>query len=175
MIQEKLFIKEICDGREEEEEEEEENQHRNISLNLSDGQLHKYLDLVTHSCNEMLLKCEFEGHERDCAEIFNPVITDGGQCCGFNVMPEPLMFRKSESKLSSEEKSRWANWDIEDGYGDVVTEVKEDCANKEKGSSVGARHKRSSKTEEKGGCNKLVKTLFVELINIFGILFKVEK
>ena len=64
-------------------------------LDLSNDQVHHFLDSVSHSCEEMLVQCYFEGSERDCKEIFTPVITDDGQCCGFNVMPENVMFRNS--------------------------------------------------------------------------------
>ncbi len=31
----------------------------------------------------------------NCSEIFAPVITDEGQCCTFNTMPEAVMFKNA--------------------------------------------------------------------------------
>ena len=36
-------------------------------------------------------RCKFNGIERDCDKIFSSTITDDGQCCSFNAMPEELM------------------------------------------------------------------------------------
>ena len=62
--------------------------------------LHKYMADIGHNCDDMVLKCSFEGHERDCAEIFIHSITDEGQCCSFNIMPEALMFKNDITKAS---------------------------------------------------------------------------
>ena len=75
----------------------------------------------------MIVQCHFEGEERDCQEIFKPVITDDGLCCGFNVMPEHVMFRNKEKQGSEEEKRRWSNWDIQDGYRHKPDKGKPDC------------------------------------------------
>ena len=79
----------------------------------------------------MIVQCHFEGEERDCQEIFNPVITDDGQCCGFNVMPEHLMFRNKEKHGSEDEKRRWSNWDMQDGYKHTPDKGKPDCGYEE--------------------------------------------
>ena len=79
-----------------------------------------------------MVQCHFEGVERDCQEIFIPVITDDGQCCGFNVMPEHVMFRNKNKHGTVEEKRRWSNWDIQEGYkhkpdkGNPVCDEKDD-------------------------------------------------
>ena len=62
----------------------------------------------------MLVQCHFEGSDRDCSEIFTPVITDDGQCCGFNIMPEFVMFRDRDQEHYSEEVAgAWENWDMQ--------------------------------------------------------------
>ena len=73
-------------------------------LNLSDEDVHNMLNEVAHPCADMLVQvcgqqtieannfldknlfiewtlfqCHFEGEERDCEEIFIPVITDDGE------------------------------------------------------------------------------------------------
>ena len=55
---------------------------------------------LSHSCEDMLLNCFFEGHQRKCSEIFTSFITDEGQCCSFNIMPEALMFNNEETKVN---------------------------------------------------------------------------
>jgi hypothetical protein len=92
----------------------------------------------------MIVQYHFEGAERDCKEIFIPVITDDGQCCGFNVMPEHLMFRNNNYHSSEEEKNRWSNWDMQDGYKHKPNKGKPDCGQKESKHSV---HKRSTDAE----------------------------
>ena len=111
-------------------------------LDLSDDELHNMLDIVSHSCKEMIVQCHFEGAERDCKEIFIPVITDDGQCCGFNVMPEHVMFHNRDDHASEEEKEKWAHWDMQDGYMGKSRKGKPDCGQKETIHSV---HKRSTK------------------------------
>ena len=86
---------------------------------------------MSHSCEEMIVQCHFEGVERDCKEIFIPVITDDGQCCGFNVMPEHVMFRNKDQHSSEEEKKRWSHWNIQDGYLHTPDKGKPDCGAKE--------------------------------------------
>ena len=113
-------------------------------LDLSNDQVHHFLDSVSHSCEEMLVQCHFEGSERDCKEIFIPVITDDGQCCGFNVMPEHVMFRDRDYHSSEEEKKRWANWDMQDGYKGEPSKGKPDCSQEQRSHSV---HKRSTEVE----------------------------
>ena len=117
---------------------------RGATLDLSDDQVHDFLDSVSHSCEEMIVQCHFEGAERDCKEIFIPVITDDGQCCGFNVMPEHLMFRNKVGHGTDEEKKRWSNWDMQDGYNHKPNKGKPDCGQEENGHSV---HKRSAEAE----------------------------
>ena len=84
------------------------------TLDLSDDQVHDFLDSVSHFCEEMIVQCHFEGAERDCNEIIIPVITDDGQCCGFKVMPEHLMFRNRDEHGTDQEKKRSSNWDMQD-------------------------------------------------------------
>lgn len=63
--------------------------------------LHHFMEDLSHRCSDMILKCDFEGHERNCSDIFVPMITDEGQCCSFNIMPEALMFKNDITKVSS--------------------------------------------------------------------------
>ena len=40
------------------------------------------------------IRCKFDGHRRDCSKLFEVHITDEGQCCSFNMMPEYLIFNE---------------------------------------------------------------------------------
>ena len=91
-------------------------QKAELDLSLSDSEVHGLLESVSHSCDEMLVRCKFEGYERDCMEIFSPTITDDGQCCGFNIMPEHIMFRNKEDEGVEEDLERWSKWNIQEGY-----------------------------------------------------------
>ena len=81
-------------------------------------QLHHYLEDLAEPCNEMILRCSFEGHERKCSDLFYAQvghvygneaqrnyeefqITDEGLCCSFNTMPEPVMFRNDIVKVTT--------------------------------------------------------------------------
>ena len=37
-------------------------------------QLHHYLEDLAEPCNEMILRCSFEGHERKCSDLFYPQV-----------------------------------------------------------------------------------------------------
>ena len=103
----------------------------------------------------MLIQCHFEGNARDCSEIFIPVITDDGQCCGFNVMPEHVMFRNSDYHSSQEEKELWSNWDMQNGYSHTPNKGEPDCV--AKNSHHEKVHKRAAEyacTTEDGGPTK---------------------
>ena len=39
-------------------------------------------------------RCKFDGHTRDCSKLFEAHITDEGQCCSFNMMPEYMIFNE---------------------------------------------------------------------------------
>ena len=51
------------------------------------------MEKLSHSCGDNLVHCLYGGHKRDCSDLFSTVITDEGQCCAFNVMPDFLMLR----------------------------------------------------------------------------------
>ena len=70
-------------------------------MDMTGDQLHHYLNDLGMTCDQMVLRCNFEGNVRDCREIFTPTITDEGQCCSFNIMPEPLMFRTQVVKVGT--------------------------------------------------------------------------
>ena len=48
---------------------------------------------ISQPCNELLVTCIFLGKKVNCSDLFYPVITDEGQCCAFNIMPEEIMLR----------------------------------------------------------------------------------
>ena len=54
---------------------------------------------ISQPCNELLITCIFLGKKVDCSEIFYPVITDEGQCCAFNIMPEEIMMRADAAQV----------------------------------------------------------------------------
>ncbi len=68
-------------------------EEHHADLNISGTLLHTYLSDVGQQCSEMLVRCHFEGHDRACADLFEETVTDEGQCCAFNLMPEAVMFR----------------------------------------------------------------------------------
>jgi hypothetical protein len=86
-------------------------------------------------------RCTFMGHERNCSEIFSHVITDKGQCCSFNIMPDYLMYRSDVIEVSDRKHTtiivmhqsqatssliqaavddkvaeQWDNWELQQGY-----------------------------------------------------------
>ncbi len=75
----------------------------NGDLEMTGEMLHHYLGDLGTPCHEMLLRCHFEGRFFNCSDIFIPTITDEGQCCSFNIMPESVMFRSLEVSSSSGE------------------------------------------------------------------------
>ena len=98
-----------------------------MNLDLSEEEVHFMLDSVSHSCTEMIVQCKFGGFERDCMEIFSPIITDDGQCCSFNVMPEHVMFRNKEDHGTEEERRRWSGWHMHEGYTQAPNKGSPDC------------------------------------------------
>ena len=86
-------------------------------LELTGELLHHYLADLGTPCEDMMLRCHFEGRSDvmqkksiifcvvsiffsisrffNCSEIFIPTITDEGQCCSFNIMPESVMFQNA--------------------------------------------------------------------------------
>ncbi len=119
---ERLLVEEICASHERFAYADPDGEVH-ADLNLTGRALHDFLSDVGQSCSEMMLRCHFEGRDRDCGQIFDEVITDEGQCCSFNIMPEELMFRNEvvmvDRDLAAED--RWAGWDPQDGYLDTVS------------------------------------------------------
>ena len=107
-----------------------------MDLDLTEEEIHGLLNSVSHSCEEMLVQCKFEGIERNCMEIFSPTITDDGQCCGFNVMPEHVMFRNKDDHGTEEEWRRWSGWSIQEGYNQKPDKGRPDCEQGDITSSV---------------------------------------
>ncbi|XP_059082617.1 pickpocket protein 28-like isoform X1 [Tigriopus californicus] len=114
-VTERMFVDEICGS---ETASKIEGQH---NLNLTGDDLHHFLSHLSQPCSSMMLRCHFEGFHRNCGDIFTPVITDEGQCCAFNIMPESIMFKNTGPKQDhdEQEEKRWANWDIQNGYTDT--------------------------------------------------------
>ena len=85
------FVEKICESHEDEHDHEE-----NEDLKLEGDIIEKYLKELSQSCEDMILSCKFEGHERNCSQIFQPLVTNEGQCCSFNVMPGSIMYKHME-------------------------------------------------------------------------------
>ena len=49
--------------------------------------------LVVKFTNKKEKSANVQGVERNCDDLFKPVITDDGQCCAFNIMPESIMYK----------------------------------------------------------------------------------
>ena len=71
----------------------------NHHMKITGDQLHHYLNHFSHACSSLLKRCRFHDVERNCSEIFIPTITDEGQCCSFNIMPERVMFRNEVTQV----------------------------------------------------------------------------
>jgi len=164
LLQEEFFIDEVCDSNTHLGEEVDTAANHDIieqlhhGLNLSDEDVHHMLNEVAHPCDDMLVQCHFEGEERDCTEIFIPVITDDGQCCSFNVMPENVMLREKVKYASPDELKRWGNWDMQNGYHHTPNKGTPHCdgehgaKEKEEGGSGHHRRKRSAVGSSHGTC-----------------------
>eukprot|EP00095_Tigriopus_kingsejongensis_P004645 snap_masked-scaffold29_size597861-processed-gene-1.10 protein:Tk04645 transcript:snap_masked-scaffold29_size597861-processed-gene-1.10-mRNA-1 annotation:"pickpocket protein 28 isoform x1" len=116
---EHLFVHEVCGHFNDDFLDDRDN------LNLTGQALHHFLNELGQPCSDMLIRCRFEGLERNCTDIFVPVITDEGQCCSFNVMPESVMFRNEVDRDEAEEK-RWSLWDMQSGYVEDPRQVQVD-------------------------------------------------
>ena len=51
-----------------------------------------------HNYGCVIFRCHFAGYERNCSKIFKHVITDNGDCCAFNLMPEAILYREEVRK-----------------------------------------------------------------------------
>ena len=109
-----IFAEEVCGNHLEEEDQIEE--HGDLSL--TGDQFNFFMKDLTPSCENLLKRCTFQGHEVNCTDIFIPIITDEGQCCSFNIMPESIMLKNSEA--DPVEEKRWAGWSLQDGYVEAV-------------------------------------------------------
>ena len=74
------------------------------SLEISGSKLQGYLGNLSHSCEEMFLRCSFEGNLYNCSELFKPIVTDEGQCCTFNTQPPSVMFKNVEPEVLKKAK-----------------------------------------------------------------------
>lgn len=53
-------------------------------LNKTSYSIQDVMNQMQTSCDDMLLKCRFEGNNLNCSEIFQPITSQYGLCCIFN-------------------------------------------------------------------------------------------
>merc|ERR1739848_972548 len=92
----------------------EEKEHGDLEFNSQE--LHEMLAEISQPCDELLITCIFLGEKVNCTDLFYPVITDEGQCCAFNIMPEEIMMRADAAQIRVDEKKtlQWRDWDVQD-------------------------------------------------------------
>lgn len=61
----------------------------------------------SHSCEELVLRCVWEGNPIDCKKIFNQFITDYGFCCKFNSIPTAMLRRGIKNPVHEEGIEDW--------------------------------------------------------------------
>ncbi|XP_055910461.1 pickpocket protein 28-like [Eupeodes corollae] len=106
--------------------------NREVSLKYSNSVkdwtiLEDFIEEVSQPCNKMLLACRFGGIDYKCQDIFQPILTDEGLCCSFNVVHAAFMFIHRDS-LSPEQindspfsdGSVPVDWDPERGYPNLM-------------------------------------------------------
>ncbi|KAK4881565.1 hypothetical protein RN001_004884 [Aquatica leii] len=52
-----------------------------------------FLIKINYSCSDILKFCMWKSVEFDCDEWFNPIFTDIGMCCAFNLMPSNIIYK----------------------------------------------------------------------------------
>ncbi|XP_023245644.1 pickpocket protein 28-like, partial [Copidosoma floridanum] len=75
--------------------------------------IYQFLLNVSQSCSQMMYYCEWSGNETSCSELFNPVLTDEGLCCRFNVLPDLLYYRRTWENLDVSSALNHIEWDPE--------------------------------------------------------------
>ena len=95
---ERQFVRDVC--MKHERFDDSHGHGHEEDLQLSGEQLHEYMNDLAEPCHDMLLRCHFEGRDYNCSDLFIPVITDEGQCCSMNIMPEPVMFENSQVEVN---------------------------------------------------------------------------
>lgn len=53
----------------------------------------KHLRAVAPTLSEIFYKCEWQGHQRNCPELFQEIITEEGVCFTFNFLNAPEVYR----------------------------------------------------------------------------------
>lgn len=53
-------------------------------VNKTSYSVRDVMDQMQTTCDDMLLKCRFEGNNLNCSEIFKPISSQYGLCCIFN-------------------------------------------------------------------------------------------
>ena len=64
------------------------------------------MTIVSRLRDSSFNRCHFEGHERNCSDMFIPTITDEGECCSFNIMPEAVMFKNDVVMVRINQRQR---------------------------------------------------------------------
>ncbi|KAH8344719.1 hypothetical protein KR067_004836 [Drosophila pandora] len=75
---------------------------------------------ISQTCQSMVIGCRFGGDDYECARLFNPIVTDEGLCCVFNMLHPRFMYRKSvplsHRNVSLPPGFLSVNWHAELGY-----------------------------------------------------------
>lgn len=53
-------------------------------VNSTSLQIREVMDDMQTTCDNMMLKCRFEGNNLNCSDIFKPMVSQYGLCCIFN-------------------------------------------------------------------------------------------
>lgn len=72
---------------------------------------------VSHSCNEMIVKCQFANMDYNCSRMFRPVTTQSGICCEFNAVPMHFLYKtKPKYTQYHYDKNAFSPWHPEGGF-----------------------------------------------------------
>ncbi|KAH8291565.1 hypothetical protein KR018_000846 [Drosophila ironensis] len=75
---------------------------------------------ISQPCQSMVIGCRFGAEDYECARLFNPIVTDEGLCCVFNMLQPRFMYRKSvplsHRNVSLPLGFHSVNWNAEMGY-----------------------------------------------------------
>ncbi|CAG7733824.1 unnamed protein product [Allacma fusca] len=76
--------------------------------------IEKFLQFASQKCSDMLPICIWQDQTQSCMELFNPIETDFGKCCTFNMVSQTLLntFRSYDDRDDPEVVRQWSNWDI---------------------------------------------------------------
>uniref|UniRef100_W8BES3 Sodium channel protein Nach n=1 Tax=Ceratitis capitata TaxID=7213 RepID=W8BES3_CERCA len=75
---------------------------------------------ISQTCSEMLISCKYGGVKYKCTEIFQPVITNSGSCCAFNMVHGKFLFRRNSEcancTAQTPKGTEHVEWSPENGY-----------------------------------------------------------